>query len=163
MKTKDVTVYVWMALFLGVFAVLGAIDLVMDGYPNISFAHSVVHSGIVLLCLAAAFYIVKQWRRARFLARNADNILQQYLDGLGQKIEAELNNWGLTQAEKRIAIMLIKGKSLKEIAEFCHRGEGTIRQHAVAVYRKSGFAGRAELAAYFLDEIFKPLQADDIN
>jgi hypothetical protein len=30
------------------------------------------------------------------------------------------------------------------------RSERTVRQHAVAVYRKAGVAGRAELAAFFL-------------
>ena len=32
----------------------------------------------------------------------------------------------------------------------------TIRQHAVAVYQKSGLGGRAELAAFFLEGIPTP-------
>jgi hypothetical protein len=31
-----------------------------------------------------------------------------------------------------------------------------VRQHAVAVYRKSGLAGRAELAAFFLEDLLLP-------
>jgi hypothetical protein len=32
----------------------------------------------------------------------------------------------------------------------------TVRQHAVAVYRKSGLAGRAELSAFFLEDLLLP-------
>jgi hypothetical protein len=32
----------------------------------------------------------------------------------------------------------------------------TVRQHAVSVYEKSGLQGRAELAAFFLEDVFLP-------
>ncbi len=32
-----------------------------------------------------------------------------------------------------------------------------MRQHAVAVYRKSGLSGRAELSAFFLEDLLLPL------
>jgi hypothetical protein len=31
-----------------------------------------------------------------------------------------------------------------------------VRQHAVSVYRKSGLAGRAELAAFFFEDMLLP-------
>jgi len=41
------------------------------------------------------------------------------------------------------------------------RSERTVRQHAVAVYRKSGLAGRAELSAFFLEDLLLPRSAED--
>ncbi len=38
------------------------------------------------------------------------------------------------------------------------RSERTVRQHAIAVYSKSGLAGRAELAAFFLEDLLLPQQ-----
>jgi hypothetical protein len=32
-----------------------------------------------------------------------------------------------------------------------------VRQHAVSVYRKSGLAGRAELSAFFLEDLMLPV------
>ena len=37
------------------------------------------------------------------------------------------------------------------------RSERTVRQHAVSVYRKSGLAGRAELSAFFLEDLLLPI------
>jgi len=37
------------------------------------------------------------------------------------------------------------------------RRERTVRQHAVAVYRKSGLSGRAELSAFFLEDLLLPV------
>jgi hypothetical protein len=34
-----------------------------------------------------------------------------------------------------------------------------VRQHAVSVYRKSGLSGRAELAAFFLEDLLLPQPA----
>jgi hypothetical protein len=37
------------------------------------------------------------------------------------------------------------------------RSERTVRRHAVSVYRKSGLAGRAELLAFFLEDLLLPM------
>lgn len=50
----------------------------------------------------------------------------------------------------------MKGRSHKQIAYATGRSERTVRQHAVAVYQKSGLNGRAELAALFLEDLSLP-------
>lgn len=127
-------------------------DLVTDVLSGSTFTHFILDAAIVVLAL----YFMREWYDACVSERHTNELLQQYVDGLKQAIEAEFDRWHLTDAERRIAIMLIKGKSIKEIADYCHRGEGTVRQHSVSVYRKAGFHGRAELAAYFLNELLKP-------
>jgi DNA-binding NarL/FixJ family response regulator len=54
------------------------------------------------------------------------------------------------------ALLLLKGYGHKEIAKLLGRSERTVRQHAVAVYRKSNLSGRAELAAFFLEDLLLP-------
>jgi DNA-binding CsgD family transcriptional regulator len=83
------------------------------------------------------------------------------LRGLGEAIEKQLADWGLTSAEKDIATLLLKGLSLKEIAEARNTSERTVRQQTVALYSKSGLAGRAELAAFFLEDLFAPVRAPE--
>ena len=56
--------------------------------------------------------------------------------------------------------MLLKGSSHKRIGRDTRRSERTVRQHAVAVYRKSGLSGRAELAAFFLGDVALPGDGD---
>ena len=81
------------------------------------------------------------------------------LAGLGAAIELQFERWGLTPAEKDVALLLLKGLGHKEAAGVLERSERTVRQHAIAVYRKSGLAGRAELAAFFLEDLLLPQQA----
>jgi len=78
---------------------------------------------------------------------------EDLLAGLGKAIDERLSQWGLTPVEREVALQLLKGKSHKQIAYGSGRSERTVRQHAVAVYQKSGLNGRAELAAFFLEGI----------
>ncbi|MDR0786796.1 MAG: LuxR C-terminal-related transcriptional regulator [Gemmatimonadota bacterium] len=48
---------------------------------------------------------------------------------------------------------MLKGHSHKEIAMMTDRSERTVRHHAGVVYEKAGMAGRAELAAFFLQDV----------
>jgi DNA-binding NarL/FixJ family response regulator len=85
-----------------------------------------------------------------------ESIAQAALVGLGRAIENRFSAWGLTSAEREVALLLLKGHSHKQIAFTTGRSERTVRQHAVAVYEKSGLAGRAELAAFFLEDLMLP-------
>jgi len=78
------------------------------------------------------------------------------LEGLGSQIDEQLNIWGLTTAEKEVAILLIKGVSLKEIADFRSRSEKTVRQQASNVYAKANLDNRASLSAFFLEDLLLP-------
>lgn len=77
----------------------------------------------------------------------------ELLQGLSRAIDQQLDSWGLTPAEKEIAFLLLKGLSFKEVASVREASERTVRQQALAVYAKSGLAGRAELAAFFLEDL----------
>ncbi len=77
----------------------------------------------------------------------------ELLDGLGRMISAQLMAWRLSLAEQEIAVLLLKGISLKEIASIRGTGERTVRQQAAQIYSKAGLSGRAELSAFFLEDL----------
>lgn len=68
----------------------------------------------------------------------------------------EFDAWGLTNAEREVAMLLLKGLGHKQIAAQTNRSERTVRQHAVVVYNKAGLSSRAELAAFFLQDLSLP-------
>jgi DNA-binding NarL/FixJ family response regulator len=82
--------------------------------------------------------------------------VKDLLQGLGGAIDQQFDRWNLTPAEKDVALLLLKGFSHKEVAQLRSRGERTVRQQALAVYRKSKLSGRASLAAYFLEDLLLP-------
>lgn len=77
-------------------------------------------------------------------------------EGLGNLIERQFSQWSLSGAEAEVALLLLKGLSLKEIAELRETSERTTRKQAQAIYRKASIAGRAELSAFFLEDLLSP-------
>jgi DNA-binding CsgD family transcriptional regulator len=76
--------------------------------------------------------------------------------GLGAAVDRQFEDWGLTVAEKEVAGLLIKGLSLKELAELRGVSEATARQQARSIYKKANLGGRHELAAFFLEDLLGP-------
>jgi DNA-binding NarL/FixJ family response regulator len=76
-----------------------------------------------------------------------------------QLIDKQFLLWHLSHSEKDVALLLIKGLSMKEIAEIRNTQEKTVRQQATTIYKKSELSGRQELAAFFLEDILSaPIQ-----
>ncbi len=81
---------------------------------------------------------------------------KHYLEGLVVKIDQQFNSWGLSTAEKDVALLLIKGYSIREIATLRDTSEKTIKQQNFSIYKKSNLTGRSELAAFFLEDLLLP-------
>ena len=75
------------------------------------------------------------------------------MEGLSAAIKNQFDDWSLTPAESDIAGLMLKGLSTKEIAVLRETSDVTIRQQAQGVYRKSNLANRAELSAFFLEDL----------
>ncbi len=78
--------------------------------------------------------------------------LQQASRGYSEVIQEQLQAWELSPTEKQVALLLLKGLSFEEIATVRNTKEKTVRQQAIAIYRKSGLNGRHEFAAWFFED-----------
>lgn len=164
-----------LTLLLGGVALGGALDLWMDWPRSPGAFHVGFELAVLALALGGIAYLWAGWARTQGslertlasstrLARERDEWRQRtetLLRGLGEAIDAQLRSWQLTAAEREVAVLLLKGYGHKEIAALLDRSERTIRQHAVAVYRKSELSGRAELAAFFLEDLLLPPEPPD--
>ena len=157
----------------GVFLIIvvgGVADLIMDQPTTVWSLHVLFEVLIVVVSLGAASYLAAGWYvadsrrvaseeetgRLRAERERWENRAAELLEGLGAAISEQFQAWSLTPAESRVALMLLKGFSHKRIAKTTGTSERTVRQHSVAVYRKSGLAGRAELAGFFLETMLLP-------
>ncbi|WP_417626138.1 helix-turn-helix transcriptional regulator [Pararhodobacter aggregans] len=61
--------------------------------------------------------------------------------------------WGLTGAEADVAMFMVKGLSIAEIATMRGSTEATVKSHLNAIYRKSGTSGRPDVLALILDSL----------
>jgi DNA-binding CsgD family transcriptional regulator len=80
------------------------------------------------------------------------------LNGLGEAIDAQFSRWNLTDAEREVALLLLKGLSVKEISAVRATSERTIRAQSASLYSKAGLTGRAALSAFFLEDLLAPIE-----
>lgn len=159
-----------MAVLLAAMAIVGLWDIASDSPRIWRGIHGIIELIFSLLGIAAAVVLGYGWVlaerslvgiRGALESHRAERDAwkaraQNFLRGLGEVIDGQFEAWSLTRAEKETALFLLKGYSHKEVANLTNRSERTVRQHAVSVYRKSGLAGRAELAAFFFEDMLLP-------
>lgn len=164
----------WLLVAVLLLAIIGGgIDLWLDA-PESWWSLHVLYEVALIVGAAASFTALWNgwWRARQSLAETRHALDEQRterdawrdsarsaLEGLGRAMNERFAGWGLTPAEREVALGLLKGRSHKAIAYETGRSERTVRQHAVAVYQKSALGGRAELSAYFLEGVMLPRPA----
>jgi DNA-binding CsgD family transcriptional regulator len=152
---------------LAVVAVGALVDVALDAPESLLTLHVLLELGLAGFSVAMIVLLASRWRRAQLSLSEAERRVeagraerdewrrqaQHALTGLAVAIDQQLHAWRLTPAEREVAFGLLRGFSLKRIAVLTDRSERTVRQHAISVYQKAGLAGRAELAAYFLEDL----------
>lgn len=78
---------------------------------------------------------------------------EDHIKGFAGAIDSQLSQWQLSPAEKDVAFMLLKGFSTNEIADLRKVSVKTVKIQSSAIYAKAKISGRAELSAFFLEEI----------
>jgi DNA-binding CsgD family transcriptional regulator len=151
-------------------ALLIGADVAGDWSAGSGRGHLLVEIAVMALALAGTGTLWSQLislrSRAQLLARDLGEAradadrwkgeAQQVLRGLGAAIDRQFERWELSPAEREVALLLLKGLSHKEVAGLRGTSERTVRQQALALYRKAGLSGRAELAAFFLEDLMLP-------
>ena len=173
-----------LASLFALVAGLTGVDVASDVAHGTDLQHVATEGAVMLLGLAGAAWItvrlVALGREARRLGRRAVELAadlhaseaalaatrqeaerwkteaSDLIRGLGGAIDSQLERWGLSPAEKEVALLLLKGLSHKEVADIRGTGEATVRQQSRALYRKAGLSGRHDLAAFFLEDLLGP-------
>ena len=159
-----------LTLLLLAIVIGGAVDLALDAPDAWGSFHMLYEVALIIGALGLVAWLWRGWWRAdasagalrRSLAeRQAERDAwrgraERALEGLGSAVDEQFGAWQLTPAEREVALLLLKGRGHKQIAAATGRSERTVRQHAVSVYQKSALQGRAELAAFFLEDLAIP-------
>jgi DNA-binding CsgD family transcriptional regulator len=149
-----------------VIMILNALDVFVDIGLGVPFWHILQEASLVSLsALGATLLIIhmrKKNKELHELAKNLSHATTQ-VNLLNSKIQEErkryslvikeqFETWGLTPGEQQVALLLLKGLSLKEIASVRETKEMTVRQQASSIYAKSNLVGRHEFSAWFLED-----------
>lgn len=158
---------------IAILSVLMVFDLIEDGVEGVELSHIAIEGVGLAIAVAVLFFLFtrsfKKFGRTErrltqeILAAREDAKLwreraSSLIRGLSQAIDEQFETWGLTGAEKEVGLLLLKGLSHKEIAAVRDTAERTVRQQAATVYKKAKVEGRAELSAFFLEDLFMPAE-----
>lgn len=159
----------FISIFLLMFSMITLVDVIEDLSRGSGLPHILLELMVAIVTLAVAgfffrtfikdrnstlFSTKKELKNAKAEARAWKAQAEQLKNGVSTAISAQLASWKLSEAEEDVAFLLLKGLSLKEIATIRNSSERTIRQQASVIYKKSNLAGRAELSAFFLEDLF---------
>ncbi|SDY90735.1 helix-turn-helix transcriptional regulator [Citreimonas salinaria] len=93
---------------------------------------------------------------ASMRARNlAEDRLRLAKGAFFEVIQEQFTAWGLTPAERDVAMMAVKGFSTAEIARIRGTSEGTTKAQTAAVYRKAGVKSRSQLLGLFVEDLLE--------
>lgn len=160
---------------LAVVAILVSFDIITDSREGVVLWHVLTEGFIGAVALAGVFYLLRGTVTLRrqleaeivnstALKKEADTWRlesKKYIEGLALAIDQQLTKWNLTVAEKEVAFLLLKGLSLKEVADVRKTTEKTARVQSMAVYAKAGVSGRSELSAFFLEDLLPPAPSEN--
>jgi DNA-binding CsgD family transcriptional regulator len=169
-KERWVLISILSAVFL-----LVAADIIGDSKEGVDFWHLVLEGSVGLISLFGIFYVLRDSFKTRknlietnqkFSTYREESEKwraesKKYLEGLSSAIDEQLCKWGLTAAEKDVTFLLLKGLSLKEVANARNTSEKTARAQSMAVYAKAGLSSRSELSAFFLEDLLVPLNSSN--
>lgn len=85
----------------------------------------------------------------------AQERLRRASGAFSELLEERFGEWGLTPAERDVALFAIKGMSTAEIAVLRATSEGTVKAQTNAIYRKAGVTGRSQLLSLFIDDLMR--------
>lgn len=166
----DRSLRVLLVVVLAVTIVGQSVDLWFDGPESLLSGHAVYEIVLLVFLLTTSVVLWRGWWKSQRRLNQTRLMLSQHvaerdawrasaetaLAGLGRAMDERFEAWDLTPAEREVALLMLKGHSHKRIAYLTGRSERTVRQHAVSVYQKSRLNGRAELAAFFLEDLMLP-------
>ena len=128
------------------FSVLGVAPVAWVVYEMTEIGAAV---GLILGTVLGAFAL----RRSEGRAREAEAKLRAASGAFMELLEERFAAWGLTPAERDVALFAIKGLSTPEIAQVRQTSEGTVKAQTAAIYRKAGVTGRPQLLSLFIEDL----------
>lgn len=124
-------------------------DIIEDGLGPHVFFEALIASALVL----GVIFGVIALRRTLDRMGAQEAALAAAKGALADVILAQFTAWGLTPAERDVGFLALKGLDVAEIAALRGAASGTVRAQLTRIYSKAGVSGRAQFAAFFVEDL----------
>lgn len=126
-------------------------DFREDGY--LDNPHLLLESVVAVALVGGVIFLMIELRGLLSRMSNMQIGLDIAQGHLADIIETFFDEWGLTSAERDVAIMILKGLDNDSIAQVRKTAAGTVRAQATSIYSKSGTDGRAQFISLLIEEL----------
>lgn len=127
-------------------------EFIFTTYDTAHFALEI----IAVLCLIYAFLnILGRLKQARLQIDDTRSKLEAVRKDFRDIFDDKCKKWALTAAERDVAILLLKGLPLAEIAEARNTAVGTVKAQSSTIFRKASVRSRPELMSVILDDFLE--------
>lgn len=126
-----------------------AIDLAQGGLMG----HDAVEAVAALALVIGTVFGLREVGRALARTRRLEEQVRIASGALAEVIAEHFRRWGLTPAEREVAMLAIKGLPVAEIARLRGTAEGTVKAQSAAIYAKAGVTGRHQLLSLFIEDL----------
>jgi len=111
----------------------------------------------VIAVIVGASVTLNQYRRLLRRNTKVERELGAVSGAFQEMIEAHFAAWQLTESERDVALLSIKGISIANIAAMRNTRAGTIKAQSAAIYRKAGVSSRADLISIVIEDLIAGL------
>jgi DNA-binding CsgD family transcriptional regulator len=145
-----------LAVFL-IVQTLAAVFFLGDAITDLAAApretHGIFEGLVAVALILGVIFGAGELRRTIERMRAQETALMAANGALAEVIGAQFAEWGLTPAERDVGMLALKGLDVAEIAELRGAAQGTVRAQLTRIYAKAGVSGRAQFAAFFVEDL----------
>lgn len=128
-------------------------DVTADLWTTALGAHSVLEALVTSVLLIGILLSVAQLRWTLREMEMQGRALEVASGDFVRFIERQFDSWSLTDAERDVGFLALKGCDIREIAELRGRAAGTIRAQLASIYSKANVAGHPQFVSHFVEEL----------
>ncbi|MEQ1510878.1 MAG: hypothetical protein ABL909_10830 [Sphingopyxis sp.] len=149
-RTPMVAAVVMLQAIAATFFIADAIgDMVEGGLSG----HVLIELAIALALVVGVLFGAWQLRQMLAEARLRATAVAVAQGALADLIRARFAEWRLTDAEADVALFLLKGCDISNIAQLRNSASGTVRAQLASIYQKSQVTSQAQFMSLFLDDL----------
>jgi len=128
-------------------------DVVVDLLHAPLAEHALLELLVTLALIVGIGLNACQLRRMLERMQVQDRALGTARGDLARIVETQFETWCLTPAERDVGFLALKGLDAAEIAAIRGAAKGTVRAQLTRIYAKAGVSGRAQFAAWFVEDL----------
>ena len=140
-------------LLQGIAVIFFASDALADAVSGAAFVETAMEAFVALMLVVGLGMGILQLRALMGDLTEKSRALDIARGHFSRVVEAQFDHWALTPAEREVALFALKGLDAAEIATLRGAASGTVRAQLTRIYAKSGVSNRAQLAAFFVEDL----------